>query len=162
MKPTRPLAFLSALVCVWLTDTALLAGELTPFEVFQSLKGSWMIRAGDKTLPFQMTYDVESHATIVAEQFGKELSVFYVDGSSLLMTHFCSRGNQPRLKLKSGGRAGRYEFEMFDITNLKEASDAHVEKIIYEILDMQHVNLEIIWKKGAGEESEKYVLTKLS
>jgi hypothetical protein len=50
---------------------------------------------------------------------------------------------------------------MFDITNQKEASDAHVQKIIYEILDPQHMNLEIIWKKGAGEESEKYVLTKL-
>ena len=49
---------------------------------------------------------------------------------------------------------------MFDITNLKDASDAHVQKIIYEILDQKQVNLEIIWKKGAGEESEKYVLTK--
>jgi hypothetical protein len=161
MKPTRPRTFLSALVCVWLTGTALLGGELTPLEVFQSLKGSWMIRAGDNTLPFQMTYDVESHATIVTEQFGKELSVFYLDGSSFLMTHFCNRGNQPRLKLKSGDPAGRYEFDMFDITNLKKASDAHVQKIIYEILDPQHMNLEIIWKKGTGEESEKYVLTKL-
>ena len=112
-------------------------------------------------MPFQMTYDVESHATIVTEHFGKELSVFYMDGGSFLMTHFCNRGNQPRLKLKSGGATGRYEFEMFDITNLKEAAEAHVQKIIYEIVDSQHMNLEIIWKKGAGEESEKYVLTRV-
>jgi len=108
-----------------------------------------------------MSYDVESNATIVTERFGKELSVFYIDGGNFLMSHFCNRGNQPRLKLKSSSPAGRYEFEMFDITNQKEASDAHVQKIIYEILDPQHMNLEIIWKKGAGEESEKYVLTKL-
>ena len=137
-----------------------LASELTPFEVFQTLKGTWVIRAGDKTLPFDMTYDVGSNGTIVTEQFGKELSVFYSDGGSLLMTHFCNRGNQPRLKLKSGGPPGRYEFDMFDITSLKDASDAHVQKIIYEILDPKHMNLEIIWKKGAGEQSEKYVLTK--
>jgi hypothetical protein len=160
MKPTRPRIFLSGLVSIWLTSTGLLAGEPTPFEVFQGLKGSWTIREGDKTLPFQMTYDVGSHGTIVTEQFGKELSVFYIDGGSFLMTHFCNRGNQPRLKLKSGGPAGRYEFEMFDITNLKEASDAHVQKIIYEVVDSQHMNLEIVWKKSAGEESEKYVLTK--
>jgi hypothetical protein len=76
------------------------------------------------------------------------------------MTHFCNRGNQPRLKLKSDGPAGRYEFDMFDITNLKGAPNAHVQKIIYEILDSTHMNLEIIWKKDAGEESEKYALTK--
>ena len=141
-------------------DSPASASELAPFEVFQSLKGTWIIRAGDNTLPFDMTYAVGSNGTIVTEQFGKELSVFYRDGGSFVMTHFCNRGNQPRLKLKSGGRPGRYEFDMFDITNLKDASDAHVQKIIYEILDQKHVNLEIIWKKGAGEESEKYVLTK--
>jgi hypothetical protein len=136
------------------------AGELTPFEAFQSLKGAWMIRADDKTLPFEMTYAVGSNGTIVIEQFGQELSVFYRDGDSLVMTHFCNRGNQPRLKLKSGGPAGRYEFDMLDIPNLKGASDAHVQKIIYQILDPKHMNLEIIWRKGAGEESEKYVLVK--
>lgn len=161
MRLTRPYTLFTALVGVWLTGTALLGGELTPFEVFQSLKGSWTIRSGDKKLPFQMSYDVESNATIVTERFGKELSVFYIDGGNFLMSHFCNRGNQPRLKLKSSSPAGRYEFEMFDITNQKEASDAHVQKIIYEILDPQHMNLEIIWKKGTGEESEKYVLTKL-
>src|SRR5262252_11106701 len=77
------------------------AGELAPFEVFQSLKGAWMIRAGDNALPFDMTYAVGSNGTIVTEQFGKELSVFYRDGGSFVMTHFCNRGNQPRLKLKS-------------------------------------------------------------
>ena len=73
------------------------ASELAPFEVFQSLKGTWMIRAGDNTLPFDMTYAVGSNGTIVTEQFGKELSVFYRDGDSFVMTHFCNRGNQPRL-----------------------------------------------------------------
>ena len=136
-------------------------GELTPFEVFQSLKGAWTIRTGDNTLPFNMTYAVGSNGTIMTEQFGKELSVFYSDHGSFVMTHFCNRGNQPRLKLKADGPPGRYEFDMFDITNLKDISDAHVQKIIYEILDPKHINLEIIWKKGAGEESEKYALTRL-
>ena len=34
------------------------------------------------------------------EQFGKELSVFYRDGRSLLMTHFCNAGSQARLRLR--------------------------------------------------------------
>ena len=86
--------------------------------------------------------------------------MFYLDGDSLLMTHFCNQGNQPRLKLISSAVAGRFEFEMFDSTNLKAFSDAHVQKIIYEILDPQRINLEIVWRKGADEESEKYLLIK--
>jgi hypothetical protein len=153
--------FLFALFCLGPTCSALLADEPTPFEVFKSLQGEWSINAGDKTLPFHMTYALASNGSIVTEQFGKELSVFYSDEDDLLMTHFCNRGNQPRLRLKAGGAVGRYEFVMFDITNLKDPSDDHVRAIIYEIPDPQHIHLEIIWKKGNGEESEKYVLTKL-
>jgi hypothetical protein len=157
----RAFFFLFALFCLWLACYTLLAGEQTPFEVFQSLQGQWAISAGDKTLPFQMTYTLGSNGSIVTEQFGKELSVFYNDKGNLLMTHFCNRGNQPRLRLKAGGAAGRYEFDMFDIANLKDPSDDHVRAIIYEIPDPQHIRLEIIWKKRDGEESEKYVLTRL-
>ena len=157
----RTFFFLVALFCLWLTYSVLFAGEQTPFEVFKSLQGQWSIRAGDKTLPFHMTYDLGSNGSIVTEQFGKELSVFYSDKGNLLMTHFCNRGNQPRLKLRAGSAAKRYEFDMFDITNLKDPSDDHVHKMIYEIPDPQHIRLEIVWKKGDGEESEKYVLTKL-
>ena len=157
----RAFFFLFALFCLWPACSTLLAGEQTSFEVFKSLQGQWTISAGNKTLPFHMTYALGSNGSIVTEQFGKELSVFYNDKGNLLMTHFCNRGNQPRLRLKEGGAARRYEFDMFDITNLKNPSDDHVQAIIYEIPDPQHIRLEIIWKKGDGEESEKYVLTKL-
>jgi hypothetical protein len=96
----RTFFFLVALFCVCLTCSVLFAGEQTPFEVFKSLQGQWSIRAGDKTLPFHVTYDLGSNGSMVTEQFGKELSVFYSDKGNLLMTHFCNRGNQPRLKLK--------------------------------------------------------------
>jgi hypothetical protein len=157
----RVFFFLVTLLCFWPGCSALLAAEQTPFEVFKGLQGQWSISAGDKTLPFHMTYAPGSNGSIVTEQFGKELSVFYSDKGNLLMTHFCNRGNQPRLKLKGGGAARRYEFDMLDVTNLKNPSDDHVHAIIYEIPDPQHIRLEIIWKKGDGEESEKYVLTKL-
>jgi hypothetical protein len=157
----RAFFVLCALLCLWPACSALFAGEQTPFEVFKSLQGQWAISEGDKTLPFHMTYALGSNGSIVTEQFGKELSVFYNDKGNLLMTHFCNRGNQPRLKLKAGGTATRYEFDMFDATNLKDPSDDHVRAIIYEIPDPEHIRLEIIWKKGDGEESEKYVLTKL-
>lgn len=131
------------------------------FEAFRSLQGSWAIQSNGKRLPIDMTYDVGSKNSIITEHFGKELGVFYRDGSDLLMTHFCNAGNQPRLRLKENSHAGRYEFEMIDITNLVSPSAPHVQRIVYTFADDKHFDLEIIWKNAESESSEKYTLTKI-
>ena len=105
------------------------------FETFKGLQGKWAIHSEGKTLSIEMTYEVGSKGSIVTEQFGKELSVIYRDGQSLLMTHFCNGGNQPRLRLKDLNVPGLLEFEMFDITNLKSPDAAHVQRIIYRVID---------------------------
>ena len=144
-----------------LAASAPLANSDTAFETFKRLEGRWAIQSDHKTLSIEMTYEVGSKGSIVTERFGKELSVFYRDGQSLLMTHFCNAGNQPRLRLKDGGQPGVFEFEMFDITNLRDANADHVQRVIYRIIDDKRMDLEIVWKKGKSEESEKYSLTRL-
>lgn len=133
----------------------------TVFDTLKTLQGNWAIQSEGKTLPIQMVYQVGSKSSIVTEQFGKELSVFYRDGNDVLMTHFCNGGNQPRLRLKQNSQAGVLEFEMFDITNLKDAEAPHVQRIIYRLTGEKEMKLEIVWKNGHGEESEKYILTRL-
>lgn len=134
----------------------------TAFETFKGFEGTWAIRSGQKTLPIEMTYESGSKGSIVTEQFGKELSVFYRDGQSLLMTHFCNNGNQPRLRLRENTRPGAFEFQMFDITNLQSTDADHVERVVYRIIDDKTIALEIVWRKnGKSEESEKYTLTRL-
>jgi hypothetical protein len=51
---------------------------------------------------------------------------------------------------------------MFDITNLRSADAAHVQRIIYRIVDGKTMDLEIVWQKGKSRESEKYTLTRIS
>ena len=129
---------------------------------FKSLKGGWAIKelASSKTYNFDMTYDVGSAGSVVTEQFGKELSVFYADKGELLMTHFCNRGNQPRLKMSPPKTPATYEFELMDITNLPTAEAPHVHRIIYRVSDPTHLILELVWKTGSRLSSEKYELTK--
>jgi hypothetical protein len=134
----------------------------TAFQAFKGFEGKWAIRSRQKTLPFEMTYEGGSKGSIVTEQFGKELSVFYRDGQSLLMTHYCNAGNQPRLRLKENNGPGVFEFQMFDITNLQTADADHVERVVYRIVDDKTIDLEIVWKKGTSVESEKYTLTRLN
>jgi len=131
------------------------------FDVFKSLKGRWAIQSGGKTIATVMTYDIGSKDSIVTEQFGKELTVIHRDGQELQMTHFCNAGNQPRLRLRKSRSPGLFEFEMFDITNLRHSDEAHVQKIIYRVVDDKHMELEIVWKKRDSSESEKYALTRI-
>lgn len=130
------------------------------FETFKGLRGKWAIQSSGKTLAFEMTYEVASNGSIVTEQFGKELSVIYPDGQNVLMTHFCNRGNQPRLRLKANDRHDVFEFEMFDITNLKSADAPHVQRIVYRITDKNRIELQILWKTDKGEQSEDYTLVR--
>jgi hypothetical protein len=120
-------------------------------EVFKSFKGTWTIASGGKKLPFKMTYDLASKDSVVTELFGKELSVFYLDGESLLMTHYCNAGNHPRLKLSQNRAAGRFEFQMIDITNLKDGRN---------VVAPGRLKLQIVWKQANQEESENYELTR--
>ncbi|HWO35011.1 MAG TPA: hypothetical protein VNO32_39975 [Candidatus Acidoferrum sp.] len=159
-KTTTMFIFLFAWTLMPAASAAPRSSE-TAFETFKGFDGKWAIRSGQKTLPIEMTYEIGSKGSIVTEQFGKELSVFYRDGQSLLMTHYCNGGNQPRLRLKESGRPGVFEFEMFDITGLKSADADHVQRVIYRIIDDKTMDLEIIWEKGKSEESEKYTLTRL-
>src|SRR4051794_36902373 len=83
----------------------------TAFEIFKGLQGNWAIQAMGKTLPIEMSYQVGSKGSILTEHFGKELSVFYREGPSLIMIHFCNAGNQPHLRLKESNQPGLFEFE---------------------------------------------------
>jgi hypothetical protein len=151
------ICMLLLLLCGFATATSSDAA----FERFKGFEGRWAIQANGKTLPIEMTYEIGSKGSIVIERFGKELSVFYRDGGDLLVTHFCNGGNQPRLRLKEDVVRGTLEFDMFDITNLASPQAAHVQRIIYRLTTDTAMNLEIVWKEGGAETSEKYVLTKL-
>lgn len=149
-------------VCLIIAFTGNLthADSVSTFDFFKSMKGSWNIFENGVLLPIEMTYALGSRDSIVEERFGRELSVFYIDKSDLLMTHFCNRGNQPRLKLIHGGQSDIFEFELVDITNLKSDSDPHVEKMRYKVIDSRRVDLQIIWRVGQDKRIEEYILQK--
>jgi hypothetical protein len=128
------------------------------FDALKALQGEWRIEVEGKPMKFTMSYGVGSNQTIVTEQFGKELSVFYRNGQNLEMIHFCNRGNQPHLRLADGSAPGVLRFEMFDITNLSAPDAPHVRAIIYRLIDANTYELEIVWQPN---ESEKYTLHRI-
>ena len=128
------------------------------FNALKALQGTWRIEIDGKPLKFQMSYAVGSNGSIVTEQFGKELSVFYLNGQNLEMIHFCNRGNQPHLRLAEASAPSLLRFEMFDIKNSSTPDAPHVRAIIYKLVDANTVELELVWQPNA---SEKYTLHRI-
>lgn len=130
-------------------------------DFFKNMKGSWSIHSDKKELSIKMNYDTGSRDNIVTENFGKELSVISKDGQDTILTHFCNRGHQSRLKLKSSSSKKKFVFEAFDLVNLPSKKDAHVHKIIYKLKSKSVVELNIVWKIENKEKTEIYQLSKL-
>jgi len=66
------------------------------------------------------------------------------------MTHYCSMGNQPRMRSK-GLENGRLDFSYVDAANLKSA-DAHVmTRLVMSFPDPDHLVHDWTSKQGATE-----------
>jgi len=95
-------------------------------------------------------------------QMGDEsmLSMFYVDGDQLLMTHFCPSGNQPRMKAIISPDLKTVTFDFLDATNLAGPGAGHMHRAVYLFSDADHYNEEWTWKKEGKDSRFHYEMVR--
>jgi len=116
------------------------AGELTPAETFEELKklcGEWKGTTASGGAE-KITYRLIASDTVLLEAWvlssGREaLTVYHRDGDALIATHYCPRGNQPRLKLASASTEKGFFFEFVSATNLPDADATHQDRFEIQI-----------------------------
>lgn len=64
------------------------------------------------------------------------ITMFYVDGARLLLTHYCDAGNRPRMvgKLLPDGK--KVEFDFLDLSGGTE--HGHMDHAVFTIIDANH------------------------
>ncbi|MCB9845351.1 MAG: hypothetical protein H6811_05135 [Phycisphaeraceae bacterium] len=134
------------------------AETLAKFEQIKSLAGVWQM-PGDGEMPgASVIYRVTSGGTAVAEHLmagtdHEMVTMYHLDGDSIVATHYCSLGNQPRMRSRTGGGENTIAFEFQDCTNLMSAGDPHIHDLTLTFVDENHVNA--AWKSYAdGKPSE--------
>ncbi len=159
-KTFAPSLLRLGLVTFWLAlgCTSLARGE--QLDTFKALEGSWSISANGKPRAIQMSYAAGSKDHIVTEKFGKELSVFWMDGSALTMTHYCNYGNVPVLRLAAGTAENVRQFDLVRVDNLRAPGDDHVKQVIYRFRNNHAISLDMVWYHPAGDSTEHYELTR--
>ncbi len=102
------------------------------FAQIKSLAGSWQEEVGSGeeesgTMTSHHDFEVSANGTIVIERMnpGSEhemINVYHLDGEELVLTHYCSSGNQPTMKLdRSRSNANELAFDFAGGTNLDDA-----------------------------------------
>lgn len=116
------------------------------FDQLKGLAGTWEGTAGEEKNPVTVTYRVTSGGSAVIETLFLDtphemVTVYHLDGENVVLTHYCSAQNQPRMKLaKSDGKTANFEFT--GATNLKSDKDFHMHSAKIEFVDKDTLKAE--------------------
>ena len=108
-----------------------------------SLDGEWLGK-GEKS---GVTYAIVSGGTVVMERMKMPapapdmVTMYHRDGSGLVATHYCSMGNQPRMRAPQAD-AKTIRFKFADITNLAKPEGGHIKDLTVTFIDKDHFTQE--------------------
>jgi hypothetical protein len=89
----------------------------------KGLEGLWEGHFGEQAIPGQTQFTISSGGSAVREIMfpgapHEMTNMYHLDGSTLVMTHYCAAGNQVTLRAKLDGSPDTLSFDFERITNL--------------------------------------------
>lgn len=145
-------------------------GGAEAFEKMKALAGHWET---EKSNMNKATLDLEltSGGTALLERFhmvedGKPvemITLYYLDGDQLKLTHYCMAGNQPTMVGTYVPETKTIKFAFSSITNLKSPDGGHMHHAVYTLLDNDHFKTTWTFRKDqkdAFTEDVSYVRAK--
>jgi hypothetical protein len=153
------------IVMVAAVPSRIAAGEKSPsdvaFERLKSLVGTWEgIEKGSKR-PTAATYTLTGGGKVLMEVMGGMSTAYHLDKGTLVLTHFCGAGNQPRMRVKKIDSEGRHiAFEMYDITNHSNPESYYSSALDVRFLEDGTVELDYRGMTAGRESSQTFHLTK--
>jgi len=126
-------------------------------EKLKKLAGTWVVadKDGKPTEQVQSIIKVTAggsavHETLFPGQPHEMISVYTVEGSDLVMTHYCVLGNQPRMKADPKSPANQVVFQFAGGANLDPKKDKHMHDATLTIVDNDHIEVNgCAWENGA-------------
>jgi hypothetical protein len=149
-----------AIVTLLFASPALLAQSSAQkmLDRFKSMVGTWEGKS-PKGGTSEVTYLLAAGGTAVMADMhmaGDDMvSMYYVDGDQLLMTHFCPTNNQPRMKAVISPDLNTVSFDFLDATNLPGPQTGHMHRAVFLFSDPGHYSEEWTWKQD-GKDTKMY------
>ena len=110
------------------------------FERLKTLAGSW--EGSFMGISMKMTIRVTStgnailHEVTASGRPDDPITMIYVDGDRLLLTHFCDSGNRPRMQGKLSPDGNTVTFDFLDVSGNAEKFLMH--DVMFTMVDADH------------------------
>ncbi len=119
------------------------------FDKLKTLAGTWVGQV--RTTP--LAADVEGkelHATLRVTSTGNAIlhemqgmsgpddpiTMLYLDGDRLMLTHYCDAGNRPRMTARTSADGKTVEFDFLDVSGPTQYG--HMDHAVFTIIDANH------------------------
>ncbi len=108
----------------------------------KTLVGEWQAETAMGKM--HVSYELIAGGTSLVEREAGEkmpemLTVYYLDGDRLLLTHYCMAGNQPRMQARAySAETGEVQFRFLDATNLANPGAGHMHNTTIRVADHDH------------------------
>jgi hypothetical protein len=135
------IAAFAVLVAVIAPGLASAADTNPAWDKMKSLVGTWQGTAEGR--PVSVTYTLVSNGTSLMESLTGDhdtnmITMYAPDGGSILATHYCAAGNQPRMRAKApAGDVKSLDFQFVDATNTGAAPEL-MKRLVVTFQDPNH------------------------
>lgn len=106
------------------------------FNKLKTLAGTW--EAASKRGKITSSYEVISNGSAVTERInvpgeGEMLTVYHLDGDRLVLTHYCTAGNQPHMQAEAYDPASNeIQFNFAGGGSLADANAGHMHNVLFK------------------------------
>lgn len=117
------------------------------FEKMKTMAGSW--QGAIVGIPVNVTIRVTSSGNAILHEVtgsgraDDPITMFYMDGDRLLVTHYCDAGNRPRMEGKMSPDGKTVEFTLVDIAGSTQRG--YMNHMAFTIIDADHHFEESTW-----------------
>ena len=128
----------------------------TAFDKLKTLAGDWEARDGVSYggKPIRVTYKSVSGGTSFMETYSQVgadyidmVTVYHLDGDTLMLTHFCDVNNQVRMRAEPvTGEVNALSFNYLDGTNLSVSNKEVINKVQITFRDKDHFTQTWTWR----------------
>lgn len=131
---------------------------VSTFEQLKRLEGEWVGKSS-KGWEEHITFAVMASGSVVYEDSSpskpkqRMMTMFYLDGPRLMLTHFCVSKIHPRLEATSLADEGReVTFEFIDAANLSSRDQGHMDKAVLRFINDDSFTERWTWYQKGHEQ----------
>jgi hypothetical protein len=132
------------------------------FDTLKALAGNWEGKNSQGQTLRVSFRETAGGSALLSEIHGQGpenmISMIHLDGDRLLMTHYCSAGNQPRMKATLAPDGKSVLFDFIDATNLASTDAGHMQHVVFAMPDADHHTEEWTFLDHGKEMKELFTL----